>query len=351
MARRSRAAAVAGVELLERVRERLAGAGWPAGLTLLSGDDTFHLDRIQQTLLSALVPEGATDFGLTVFDQETVDVSKVVAAARSRGMFAPSRVVLVRDVDVLEGEPGPLLAYAREPPPESYLLVRAAALDQRRKLHKALWEAGERLDCRREALGAATVSRITATLAAGLGIRLSADAESYLVEVCDADLCHLANELDKLAVFVGSGGTVEIEDCRELVSGAAASTGWELGAALVRRDGAGALAAIREEFQRASEAPSSLAIGMLGRLGWNARMLLQARARVEAGESPRRAVDGVRVWRGKEEFVQGVQRYRLDELLRFPALLLEADRTLKSRSIDPRAVLETTVEKMIAGSR
>jgi hypothetical protein len=38
------------------------------------------------------------------------------------------------------------------------------------------------------------------------------------------------------------------------------------------------------------------------------------------------------------------------ELLAFPAGLLEADRALKSRAIDPRAVLESLVDRLTGGA-
>ncbi len=351
MARRSRSAApAAGDALLEHVRERLVGEGWPAGLTVLSGDDRYHLDAVQRELLSALVPGDASDFALTVFDNEPVDVSKVVAAARSQGMFAPRRVVLVRDVEVLDGEPEPLQGYAANPPSGSYLLVRATSLDQRRKLHKVLAKAGTRLDFAREALDARSATRLARSMAAERGLQLSADAGEYLLDSCRGDLYQLANELDKLAIWKRGGGKLSLDDCRRLVSGRGASSGWEVGEALLLRDTGAALAAIRQEFESASEAPSSLAIGMLGRVSWRARTMLQAKAMLENGARPDEVVRRFRVWRQRDEFVAGLRRYRMDELKRFPSVLLEADRWLKSRSIAPQAVLETAIERMTARS-
>ena len=58
----------------------------------------------------------------------------------------------------------------------------------------------------------------------------------------------------------------------------------------------------------------------------------------------------VRAWHYAEALTQGLSRYSMDELLAFPGKLLEADRTLKSRSIAAGAVLEALVEKMTAGA-
>ena len=127
---------------LERLSERL-GEGWPEGLTLLTGEDLYHLELGRDQLLDGLVPEEEREYGLSIYSDDKVDVAEVVSAARSVGMFAPKRVVLVRRLEILDGEPDALIAYAQAAPPNSYLLIQAPQLDQRRKLHKALLEHGE----------------------------------------------------------------------------------------------------------------------------------------------------------------------------------------------------------------
>ena len=115
--------------------------GWPAGLTVLTGDDAYHLDRAQKVLLDHLVP-GGDPFALSIVGDEPVGTGALVGAARSLGMFAPRRVVLLRDVSMLEGDAEPLSEYSAKPPAASWIVVRAPKLDRKRKLHKALAEAG-----------------------------------------------------------------------------------------------------------------------------------------------------------------------------------------------------------------
>ena len=144
MARRAPQTKPAG-QVLADLRKRIE-SGWPAGLTLLTGDDLYHLDRAKRALLDALVPGGPAELGLSVFSEERVDVGVVVSAARSVGMFSERRVVLVRDLAALDGDSEPLVRYAADPPAASYLLVRAPDLDRRRKLHQALVKSGRLLE-------------------------------------------------------------------------------------------------------------------------------------------------------------------------------------------------------------
>jgi hypothetical protein len=79
--------------------------------------------------------------------------------------------------------------------------------------------------------------------------------------------------------------------------------------------------------------------------------MLRAKALIEQeGWVPRRAIGEAGLW-GQETSVmlRGLERYTLAELLAFPAQLLGADREMKSRLLSDDVVLETMVERLIAG--
>ena len=99
---------------------------------------------MRKTILGITSAAAVVALGANVAKAECGDVAisemnwasaAVVTAVRSVGMFSPRRVVLVKDVTALDGDPDVLKSYAKSPPPESYLLVRAPTLDKRRKLH------------------------------------------------------------------------------------------------------------------------------------------------------------------------------------------------------------------------
>jgi DNA polymerase III delta subunit len=87
-------------------------------------------------------------------------------------------------------------------------------------------------------------------------------------------------------------------------------------------------------------------IRIIGGLAFRARSMLQAKAMLESGASFRQVVQSARAWPYQDKLQKGLARYSLAELLRFPSLLLEADRTLKSRSISPGVVIEALVDRM-----
>jgi len=331
-----------GGAVLERVNETIQ-RGWPSGLTVLTGDDLFHLDRAQRAILRALVPDLADPYACTVFSDVPVAAAELVGAARSIGMFAARRVVLVRDAALIQGEPDALTAFAASPPERGYLLIRAAKLDRKRKMGKALAEAKNCFVFRAAAGNERTaLVRVIAALAREHAVDLPREAVDLLVEVCGSDLNRIEREIEKLDLSLGGGAgkprVADLATMRSLLAGASLLSGWELSEALLARDLKAALDAARRLVDSGEEP-----IRIVGGLAWRARTLLKAKAMSDAGAPARDVVAAARAWSQERELLKSLSRTRLADLLAMPQHLLAADRALKSRSIDPRAVLEQLV--------
>jgi DNA polymerase III subunit delta len=344
MATAARGAEPWGAPALRKLTADL-GKGWPPGLTVLTGDDLYHLDRAQALILDHLVPNKDDAFGLSIVGDEAVTAEGLVGAARSLGMFAPRRVLLLRDIAGLSGEPEPLAAYAKSPPAQSWIVVRAPRLDRKRKLHKALAEAGICLTFRRAAGEGEfrELERVVAAMAASRGVALDEAAATLLVDVCGSDLYRLEGELEKMSVWLGAeasrkGETIGIATVRALVGGSGLLSGWELADALTSRDAEEAIAAARRLLDTGEEP-----IRTLGGIASRARSLLKAKAMERSGMPPRDIVDAARAWYFRDALARGLKRYTLQELLAMPSRLYEADRAFKSRALDKGAVLETLV--------
>jgi DNA polymerase III delta subunit len=334
--------------VLAAVRRRLCSPeGWPPGLTVLTGPDLYHLDAAQRELLHWLVSPQEEAFVLTTFGEEPVGAGDVVAAARSLGMFAPRRVVLLRDVVALtldsdariEAACAAFAAYDDSPPPGSHLLVRAPKLDVRRRFHKLLASAKGALVF--DPTGALDLEAGIQEMAAERGIPLTAEAASLLTELCldprsgEGDLYRARAELDKLRNWLGpkgarvAAGPVDAQTLAPLLAAGPGGTSFQVVDAVAARDGARAQRLARELLD---EGGSPLMF--LGALAWRGRALLQAKAML-AARAPERAVQqATRLWN-----LEVLRRWRLEELLAFPAALLQADRALKTGG-EPRAVVQ-----------
>src|SRR5262245_28376655 len=138
-------------------------------------------------------------------------------------MFAPRRVVLLRDVAAValdtdarvEGACGAFSDYAASPPPGSHLLVRAPKLDTRRKFHKLLAQAEGTLLF--DPPEGADLPEAVAAMAKERGIRLTADAAVLLAELCaEGDLYRAGTELDKLGSWLGADAPAKPVDAATL---------------------------------------------------------------------------------------------------------------------------------------
>ncbi len=330
-------------QVLQGIRE-----GWAPGLTVLNGDDAYHLDSAQRALLHALVPSDATDFALSVYGEQKVDIATVINAVKSVGMFAPRRVVLVREVSALDGDPAALVEYAKQPPDSSYLIIRAASLDRRRKLHQALIGAGRLLEFKAPPPEAwASLAADVSKLASDKGLRVDRPAAAMLAELCAGDFYRIDAELEKIRTWLGDTDDLRVtpEIVREIASGSGLMSGWEVADAILTRDLRAALDAVRRLVHGGDEP-----IRIVGGLAWRARTMLQAKALAAGRMPPQKIVQTVRAWAYRDKLFAGLERYSLAELLTFPGKLLDADRTLKSRSIHPQAVLENLVERLTAPS-
>lgn len=341
MARRGAAREASGGALLAAVSRKIERDGWPPGLTVLSGVDAYHRDRAQALLLAALLPAADREFGLTVFGETKVELSTVLGAARSVGMFSPVRVVTVRDASALDGNAEALLAYAEAPPSGSYLLIRADKLDRRRKLDQALAKAGTFLEFPEpgepERLGPEVVA-----LAAEKDLALAAEAGRMLALACAGDFYRIDGELEKLRALAGGAARVGLAEVREIVSSSGVLSGWELADAVGAGDRSGALRALRRLLDAGAEP-----LALLGGLAFRARGLLQAKTLMARGTPAQIAVKQARLFgRPFRETIAGLERYEVGDLLAFPGALLRADRTLKSSSLPPAAVLETLIREM-----
>ena len=348
MATKRRAAGVPwGGTVLAEVRERLA-KGWPPGLTTLTGEDLYHLDLAQTELLDHLAPDRKDAFTLSVYSDGKVSVAEVVSAATSIGMFSRRRVVLVRDATILDGPADALEAFLASPPTEAWLLVRAPRLDRKRKLHQAL-AAGTMLEFAPPGSPNETQAflREIVAMAKRRGQQIDSPAAAALAESCRGDLLRVERELDRLRDWAGGDShRWSRRDLEAHLGAAAAVTGWEIGDALVRGDRADALSAVRRVLEGGSEP-----IPVVGGLAWRTRVFLAAQARVAERDPLESVVRGAGAWGWADALRDGLRRWSLEDALRIPARLLEADRQLKSRGLSGQAVLESIVDDLLPPER
>ncbi len=204
-------------------------------LYVIHGEDEYG--RAQEV---AKLRAGATEVSLGELNVTRVDGRKVVLRellndCSTLPFLTTKRLIIVdgllkrlgsRDGDesTSSGELAVLLAYLPSLPPTTDLvLVEDQPLPPRHAvlaLAKKLPEARV-IDCRpldlRSASGHVALKRWLAAQCAALGVRISAEAETLLIERIGADRRALASEVDKLAANCAYAGEITADEVRALV--------------------------------------------------------------------------------------------------------------------------------------
>jgi len=170
-----------------------------------------------------------------------------------------------------------------------------------------------------------------------LGIELHPAAARALVAHVGERQQRLLRELEKMALELGDGAQIGLEEVEQLTASSAERRSWTLADALVARDGAAATRAyfeLREQGERLA--------GLLFTIARRLREALDVATRLEAGESAAQVRRGLRMPpRAAERFVADVQRTDAASLR--TALATIADLELASRGGQRGGLSEDTL--------
>jgi DNA polymerase-3 subunit delta len=337
---------------------------------LLLGTEAYELRRLREALIAAVLGEAGRGEGITRYDLQETALAEAVDDARSLSLFAPQRVILLSNAEALlprgrgqEEEDGDddhgaagsgnlLSAYLRDPTPGVLLVFQATRFDfegeDKKKLERVRKFYAcipDQVELRR--LSPAQARQETEALIARMGLTMEPAALDLLVEALGADLQHIAVEIDKLALYAGSGRRITEDDIAMLVPDARSTTVFALVAALGQRDRTRSLQILDTLTREGVYLPLALTF-----LSTQFRMALVAK---EAGLRTPQQVQthfsrlGVPMWPSRAEQVfQTVAKFSGEQLQRAMRLTFEADRGLRDANPDDRIVMERLILQVTA---
>ena len=285
---------------------KAADTGAPPPVALLHGPEAMLLDDAVSRVTRGLFPDGG-DLTLSreILDSRESGAEGIVQAALHLPWSGSRRLVVAKGVEELGSRAAEALSgYCRTPNPSTVLMLLAPqTLAATHWLHKAIPRpfaiavqapAGGQLVGWRRARARA------------LGIELTDDAASLLVQLAGDDLTQLCGEVEKAALAGGADNRrVTAAEVRAVVGETRARRVFDLTDALVARD-RGAALMLLNAMLGAGEEPFAL-LGMLAR---------EARAAW-------RAADGLRAGRSEDEIARELGRPP-----RLAAAMIERARTL-----------------------
>lgn len=319
------------------------------------GSEAFLRRQVLASLRKAVLDDEEGSFSQRTFDGRAVppvDIVDVLNELRTVAMFgAKKRLVIVEQADgFVSWYREQLEEYIARPSPCGVLLLELDSLPANTRLYKLLAAKGLLIDCKPLEEGRLNKWLIHWTQR-NYNTRLQPPAAELLIEAIGPELGFLDQEVTRLSLSAGEGGTISPEMVRSLVSNWRIRTVWDMLDTALSGNVPGALQLL-ERLLGGGEQPISILAQVsasLRRFAAATQLVFQAEAagrRVQLSEALKTA--GVRpfVLEKAEKQLRRLGRHRGAQLYRW---LLEADLHLKGESrLPPRLILERLIIRLAA---
>jgi DNA polymerase-3 subunit delta len=337
--------------------DRLKKSG-PAPAYLFLGPEAYQRERCRQALLDAVLGTEDRDNGLTRHDLDEITLAQAIDDARSMSLFAQKRVIWIASAEAVlprgrvkedeeEGDAADLVAYLKDPTPETVIVIEASRYDfegedkaRIERVQKFYSSVPAQVEFR--PFDPSEARALAQSLAKKMSLKLGLAELALLLEATGGDASRISLEIEKLSLYAGTKRPITAEDIAELVPDAQQTTVFALVAALGRGDRTRALGILDSLAREGEYMPLALTF-----LATQFRMALVAR---EAGLRSASQIQahfnkiGARIWPERaRQIEQTVSAFPKSKLERAVVRLFEADRSLRDARPDDRIVMEEMI--------
>lgn len=323
-----------------------------APIYLLLGTEGFLLKEVRDSIINhALEPE-EHDFNLSYYDMEEQPVDIAIEDAETLPFMGERRVVVLTNPFFLTGEKSKskvehntdrFLSYIQQAAPYTILLIHAPyeKLDERKKIVKQLKSLAEVIEG--QPLGERELMAWMKERAEQNGAELANDAAEELLKIAGVNLSVLAQEINKMAMYIGATEqAITVETVKLLAAKSIEHTIFELIEKMVHRKIDEALA-IFYDLIRNNEEP----IKLHALIATQFRLLYQVKDLSEQGYSQQKMAGILRVHPYRVKLAAQQSRYfSRNELMSMMQDLAEADYEMKSGKVDKQLAIEMLLLKL-----
>ncbi|QOY36206.1 DNA polymerase III subunit delta [Anaerobacillus isosaccharinicus] len=195
-------------------------------LYLLYGTETFLIEETIHKLLNKVLTEDQYDFNLSTYELKETPISAAVEEALTIPFMGTHRVVIVRDPQFLTGKDQSKVEhdlkafenYITNPVPETIFIIVAPyeKLDERKKIVKLLKKEAEVLEA--TAFSETEMDKWLDGRVKKYDVEITKLGKEKLVQLLGNSLVMIAGEIEKLALYAGSGGVIDETVVQQLVS-------------------------------------------------------------------------------------------------------------------------------------
>ena len=332
------------------------------------GDEAFFRKRCRDAVLQQLVPPDVRELSVYDMDLSEIELQQVLDRARTPSLMAPFQVFFIRGVKSLytrgkhDDEFAAIEDYFKNPNPDALVVFVADHINIPADARRMDLQDKDRYERIRETLGEyctvlefARVDESDAVkwaveTAGSEEVKLDTDAARELVDSLGGDMMMVANELEKLILFVGKKKRITLGDVETMVLAAKQRSFYELTDAISARDRARSLSVL-EAILNTGDGEEA-AIGHLYMLSRTFRQMLVI---FERNVRDSRALWQA-LWQGfrvppfaAEDIIRQARRFKSRrELTSAIRRIARADLAIRSNPVSKRLVLENLVLDLTA---
>jgi DNA polymerase-3 subunit delta len=294
-----------------------------SSLYLIAGTDQAKIDATRARLRSRAEGDGGAG-ALEVIDASegrgAPDHEALLTAIPAMSLTESRRYLLADGVDRWRDRQLAAVAEAIAALPPDLTVVLIARAKAPAKLLKAVKAAAGEIH-EFEAPKPRDMPRVLVGDAKRLGFSLDPAAARLLVDRMGASPVSLGNELERLALWAGEGGSVSAADLEEMVSDTSEAAVWALSDAMLERNSAKA-ASLAEQLISQGENVTGLIYGLASRL----RKACMAAAQLERGVPAKQVESGLGMHPyAAKQLVARLGKTNLEQLQRATATLADLE--------------------------
>ena len=314
-------------------------------LYFLFGEERFFHTEVIGALLQKLIDPDNREFNLETFEAKNSSVTDWIASTKTMSFLGGTKVVVVKNLHEITLPPkecDSLLDYAKEPIPETCLILTADKADRKKKLFKSLTKHAGAVSC--DAPREMTLIPWIKKRAQALGYSLSSDAARQMVEQTGPKPGVLAVELEKVVTFAGKDRSITDQQVLAVVGDIKQENPFALTEALKEKNAERALALLHNQLNHGEEP-----LKILGTIVWQLRTIWE----VKHYQSLKLAPGKIAQEMGANPFMvekamKHTRNFSQIELTRNFKDMTQADRELKSFGQSPKGILESLILKLCA---
>lgn len=316
-----------------------------APLYLLYGQEEFLIEETINLIIStALTPE-EKEFNLSIFDMNETSIDTAIEDAETLPFMGEKKVVLIKDPIFLTGQKEKnkiehdlkrLEQYLEFPSPDAIVIFTGnyEKLDERKKIVKLLKKNGETLQA--SLMDEKAISTWIKNRVKEEKKDIDEDAVHLLLQLVGPKLMLLANEIDKLVLYVGEEETIDDSVVRNLVPRTLEQNVFALIDMIVKRRTDDALLCFYDLLEQKEEP-----IKILSLLAGQFRLIYQVKELYKRGYGQNQTGSYLKVHPFRVKLAgEQAQKFTEQELYKIIADLAEIDYKLKTGKMDKKLLIE-----------